>query len=114
MVSYPDQLPLDEIKSVINIVKSGTVKENLPTLFHDAWVIQGYAQRMLVGDPDNFSLASSEHLVAANQEKDPEAGFRQLQLLAEQDGTSAQAAIDWKEILEWLVTVLIKKLLENF
>ena len=48
---YPEEFPLEEIKTIIAAVKSGKVKEEFQNLAHSVWIVQGYAQANIIGSP---------------------------------------------------------------
>ncbi len=105
-MAYPTDLPLVEIQNVISIVRSGEVKEMFKDLAHDVWIIQGYAQGMLIGKPDGgFSLAAQADFDA----------IATLEKLAADDGAdlSAQAAIPWDLILAWALE-LLREIFEKY
>lgn len=106
-MQYPQTLPLAEIRTVLSTVKSGTIKENLPTFAHAAWVIQGYIQGTALGSTTEteaktgevtFTLQSTENVVAI------------LESLTDENTVSAQASLPWAAILRFILT----QLLENY
>lgn len=104
MVNYPESFPLEETKDVINAVRSGTVKENLPSFAHDLWVVQGFAQKSLIGDsgPD-FSLTSQ----AAPADFDAVEELDKLVKQVESDTPAAQLSVPWQLILSWALKQLL-------
>ena len=60
MFAYPSDLPLVEIKNIVTIAKSGDVWAQKQLLLHDAWVVQGYAQKMVVGEPTGARLQAAD------------------------------------------------------
>jgi hypothetical protein len=97
---YPESLPLDEIKNVVNLVRNGQVKEKVKEFAHDVWIVQGYAQGMIIGNPDvDFSLMSQSAGDAVDALE---------KLAASEDTMEAQMAIPWQMILSWAVTKLLE------
>jgi hypothetical protein len=98
---YPLTLPLDEAKNIVMYVTTGTILANLSDFAQDVWVVQGYAQGQILGNPDIKSYA------AADAEPD-EKGLAELQkAIASAEDTTAQGAINWLLILRWVVGLII-------
>ncbi len=99
-MNYPQSLPLTEIKTVISLVKSTTVKENLPTFAHAAWVVQGYIQSSMLGnqttDEVAFTLQSTENPLNI------------LEKLVDETSVTAQANLPWALILRFIVNQLLE------
>lgn len=106
MVDYPGSFPLDEIKSVIENVRNGTVRENIEAFAHDVWVLQGFAQKSIIGEEPNFSLAAQ----SAPEGFEPVKELEQLVAQAESDGetVAAQASVPWQLILQWAINYLLE------
>lgn len=49
MTAYPDALPLDCFRTVVQNIRQKTVVENKAEFAHCLWNVQGYAQSMLLG-----------------------------------------------------------------
>lgn len=49
-VHYPVEFPFDSAREVVRIFKAGTVATDRADLAEAVWNLQGYAQRMLLGD----------------------------------------------------------------
>lgn len=56
-VEYPSDLPMSELLEAIKVVQAGDFKNGIDELAHDLWVIQGYAQKMLIGAPTSAQAA---------------------------------------------------------
>ena len=104
MFSYPNDLPLLEIKNVISIIRNKEVDAKKVELAHDAWVIQGYAQGRFLGDP-GISLINSN-----NSDSDPIAEMEKI--IANLDGASIQYVIDWSSIMKWVMQILLEQILK--
>lgn len=70
-ILYPDFLPLDDAKEVIRIFKGGTAILERSALTKHVWVIQGFVQGKLLGDPDNLKLFSVQSASFATTAVDP-------------------------------------------
>jgi predicted metallopeptidase len=101
MFAYPDSF-IDELKNVVNIVRSGDVMEQKEALVHDAWVVQGYAQKMIVGDPG---------IVGEVVEQDP---LNVLESVAETVDSEEPGKVSAVPIPWTLVFWAIKKLIEKY
>ena len=60
MTFYPVEVPLVEIRKIIQIVKNGSYAEKRADFAHAIWVVQGFAQSKLFGNPETQLLAYSE------------------------------------------------------
>jgi len=118
MSEYPSELPIAEIKNVITIIKSGEATQKTAELAHDVWVIQGYAQSRIIGDP-NFSLSQVTPLSAtAETEEDLgvallEKSVTQSETIEAQNLNSVLSTIDWVTIMQWSIRVLINRLMKS-
>lgn len=106
--TYPNSFPLSELQSIVSIVRSGNLKGNINQLAFDAWVVQGFAQKSLLGAPDSkrdgeFSLFTSP------VEYNAFAAVAAMEaVIASADQPSAQAAVPWD-----LICVFILELLQD-
>lgn len=107
-VQYPSDFPLDQIKSIVDAVRSGEIGENLDQLAYDIWVVQGYAQSALLGDPttdgggDGGGDDPGFVLMSA---PDKDAAIQALEALVSDDPTP-QVDIPWDLILSFLFKLL--------
>jgi len=67
-VAYPGSFPFDSLKSVITILKGDDVIAHKAELAKHIWLIQGYAQSQLLGDPSGLSVIGA---LAAEPPGDP-------------------------------------------
>ena len=116
MTPYPADLPVLETRNVINIARSGEIASKKAEFAHDLWVVQGYAQSRLLGET-SFNLSSQSapetccggNCTSAQSVCDPLAEMEKV--LAQAEGISAQALIDWKAILKFAAEKLLEYLL---
>lgn len=104
-IKYPDIFPLDSIREIVNVVRSGDIKSQASVVAFHVWNVQGYAQKTFIGDPDvPVSLLST-------QSAD---GFTALEHLENMisDEPQAQSMIPWPMILSYLLK-LMQDLLDN-
>ena len=104
-IKYPDSFPLDSIREIVNVVRSGDLKNQASVLAFHVWNVQGYAQKTFIGDPDApvslLSLQSAEVLTA----------LEHLENMIS-DEPRAQSMIPWQMILVYLLK-LLQDLLNN-
>ena len=98
-MNYPDSLPLTEIRNVLDIVKSGDIKGRVQDLMHDAWVLQGYLQKQMIGSPSNL-------LLARQSSEDPIAVLENAVVQAETNELTAQISVPWSIVLPWLLKLI--------
>ena len=107
MFNYPGDFPFTEAKNVIDIVRSGNLMDKKESLAHDAWVVQGYAQSMLIGTPTALA-AQATNLKTA--EIEPLAALEKVVADAESGTINAQIAIPWAIILKYVIELLLQLL----
>lgn len=107
MTAYPTDLPLAEIKSVIDIVRAGEIVSRKSDFAHDVWVVQGYAQRFVLGSPPDISLAQA----VSEECEDPVAQLEKVVASASDEAsTQSLSDINWKAILQWAIKMLLQVL----
>lgn len=73
-IAYPAQFPTEHVVSLYSNLRAGTVYENRDVVGKDAWIVQGYAFRSVLGEPGqafSFATLSDEergHLEALSTE----------------------------------------------
>ena len=107
MFNYPGDFPFTEAKNVIDIVRSGNLMDKKESLAHDAWVVQGYAQSMLIGTPTALA-AQAVDLKAT--EIEPLAALEKVVADAASGTINAQIAIPWAIILKYVIKLLLQLL----
>jgi hypothetical protein len=60
MIQYPQVLPLDAAQLVAEIVKTRKVQERKMEFAHAAWNVQGYIQKVTLGEPSGFSTFGAD------------------------------------------------------
>lgn len=92
---YPSSIPFSEIRQVLDIAKSGNIKDSSALFAYNIWVVQGYAQNQLFGNP---SLLMKETL-ESNQN-----GIEVLERIAASEGSiDPQMSIPWGVVLQFVV-----------
>ena len=111
---YPSALPLDAIKQLIRIVESGTVVTEKSLFAKSLWLLIGYCECAILGDPDNTVLMAATPLVEADptailklvvQQQDIKSGA-----VAPQSAFTGLATIPFELLLQWALPYLIKLL----
>lgn len=58
MAAYPTELPLFELRSVLSIIQSGEIGAQKSEFAKNLWWIQGYAQKMILGEGQSLQSAA--------------------------------------------------------
>lgn len=103
--TYPDGFPLDNIRSLVNALRDGTVRDNLQQFAFDVWVVQGFGQKALLGAPGTNDGDNGFVLMAVPAAVDTDAAMQALEALAN-DEPQAQASVPWELILAFLLKLL--------
>jgi hypothetical protein len=98
---YPVVVPVTEIQLIIEIVRSGQISERSSELAHALWVVLGYAQGIIFGNPN---ITAS---MAVDIPTDEEV-LSMLEKYVAEDTVSAQMAIPWQIIVKWAIDYLVK------
>jgi|APCry1669188970_1035186.scaffolds.fasta_scaffold70358_2 hypothetical protein len=98
-MNYPESLPLTEIKNILDIVKTGDIKGKVQDLMHNAWVLQGYLQKQMIGNPSNL-------LLAKQSSEDPVAVLENVINQADSSELVAQISVPWSIVLPWLLKLI--------
>jgi len=111
-VQYPESFPLKNITTIIDLVRGGEIQTNLDKFAYNVWVVQGFAQKALLGMPsendvpvDVPSDGPGFTLMSAPADVDDEAALQALEALVS-DSPTAQAEIPWEIILPFLLKLL--------
>lgn len=59
-MNYPTTLPLADIQEIIRIIQTGSMVPEKAHLAKHLWIVQGYGQYSLFGDPDVPTLTGME------------------------------------------------------
>lgn len=111
MTSYPETLPMAEVLELVQVIRGGKAKENVPLVAHRLWVLQGFAMKSTLGDPNGGP--DTTPLFPFSVQK-PE-GFCALDVLEKhckecQDEAvvvSQAVNVPWALIIKWAVDELI-------
>jgi len=111
-VNYPSDFPFSEVYSVTAIIRNGEVAAKRKDLLFNIWKIQGFAQNVIIGMPEEVAKAQS---VAADNGSPAFDGVAALEKLAEKYKSDIQPQdlsdfINWKMLLLWLTKLIIELL----
>lgn len=97
---YPSSIPFSEVRQILDIAKGGNIKDSAPLLAYNIWVVQGYAQNQLFGNPP---LLMKESVLDSDQD-----GLEVLEkLAASEDSVETQSSIPWGILLKYLAKLTI-------
>lgn len=102
---YPNSIPFSEIKTMLEIVKSGNIKASANSLAYNAWIVQGYAQSCVFGDPN--MLLSKQDAEDPNS-VDPIDVLEKL--VATEDQLNVQLSIPWDVLLKYATQMILAAL----
>lgn len=119
-LAYPTAFPFDSVKEVVRMVNSKSVLQERPAFARHLWVVQGYAMKQLLGDPDQ---AQDLNVLQPAQRTDTVIDMLD-QLLKQQAGPQAQALeggvpvvqalpLPVGMLLQWSITQLVMLLKEE-
>jgi hypothetical protein len=107
-VEYPKEAPIDCIREVARIVRGGRIAAERSALAKHLWSVQGYVQRLTLGEP--------RPLIGAHEPCGDATALLALetlerQALAQAEGAVQQALpIPLAVLLEWLIQKLLDAL----
>jgi hypothetical protein len=101
-MNYPEQLPVNEIRFVVDAIRKNEVKTNAQEFGRSLWVVQGYAQRMIIGSPTPVKRDPIFGIFASYD------GLPDLEKCLETADYSTRASLPWNLILYWLLQLLME------
>lgn len=110
-VAYPADLPISECLEIVSILRSGGIAAKKAKFAYDVWVLQGFAQKTILGDPTatlaappapDVGIVLTPSAVPANFNVADELE----KLCAGAGDIQAQMAVPWKQILQWALSEL--------
>lgn len=107
-VSYPTEIPIDCVREIIRIVREGELLTERAAFAQHAWNVQGYLQRVLLGEPQPVIGGASPTDDSAL------AALRALeqQAMAQAEGNTVRALpVPVALLLRWLVEKMLESLL---
>lgn len=113
MVEYPQSIPLLEIKSIIDVVRNGKLKEDLPTVAKSGWIVQGFAQKMLIGEPGSTPPSTPDFSLTSQSSVDIMAELEKFVAKVESGETTAQISIPWDLVAQWVLKLLLDLIQEK-
>jgi len=110
MAAYPAELPIFELRNVLSIINSGNIMAQKAEFFRDLWWIQGYGQKLALGEGTQLTPAS----VAAATEftSDQDAAVAIQKIIDSADQASAQSLAPlWTALITWAINKALEYLL---
>lgn len=109
MAAYPTELPIFELRSVLSIIQSGDVMAQKAEFFKNLWWIQGYGQKLLLGENAQLIAASA----AAEITTDADAAVAIQKIVDNAEGPTAQALAPlWTALVTWAINKALEYLLK--
>ena len=115
--SYPDQFPYQSVVEVVRIIKGNTLATEKSAFGKHVWVLQGFAQSKILGDPDSGSLIGEKVIKSQDAVVDMlseilQSHEAQLQKLGPQSASEtpsikSTSGVPIATILKWAVTQLL-------
>jgi hypothetical protein len=107
--SYPSELPAESVREIVRIVRTNRLAEERALFALAAWNVQGFLQRLLVGEPTP--------LVGSIELSDDE-GLAGLEAVAAESPTlegvvAGPLSLPAGPLLAWLVKKLLEALLST-
>lgn len=107
---YPNDLPVAEALELVGFIRTGTAMANKKKFAYNVWLLQGFAQKSLVGDPFAAESEAPTGGVVLTPSSVP-ADFNVADELEKlcvsyQADAQAQLTVPWKQILQWALTEL--------
>jgi hypothetical protein len=105
MSRYPQTAPIADAINAFNIIKAGEHATRAAELAESLWIVQGYAQKITIGDPSpvfgaaELSASDDQSLVALTDEL---AAFANVPQVFAAD---RERKVDWKRLFELLLKV---------
>jgi hypothetical protein len=114
-MDYPKEAPLECLRELVRIVRQGGIVVERAAFARHAWNVQGYLQRLALGDPVSV-IGSAGVAESAGEASDDEA-ISSLELLAEQACEEAAVSrgigLPASVLLRWLLGRLLDSLLSG-
>lgn len=105
--SYPTETPIAEITNIVSVLRSGN--KDLAALAKDIWIVQGYAQSKVFGDPDSLKVMQVQTIA---QNISNAASIELLESVIKAD-KSGKSEVIVKEDLSVPVALLLKWAIEE-
>lgn len=103
-MNYPADVPVQEMLNVVKLLRSGTVIANRAEFALDAWVVQGYCQKQIIGAP-----ADTQYVSQAADGRDP---LDLMESVANGD-PQAQLLFPWELIAGFVLKKIIEYIVNN-
>ena len=110
MAAYPTEMPIFELRNVLSIISSGNIMAQKTEFFKDLWWIQGYGQKLVLGENAQLTPAAVEAVTQITSDEEAAAAIQKL--IDSSDTVSEQSLISLAPIWSALISWAINKALE--
>lgn len=100
---YPTDVPVNEVTSLINTIRSGRISEDRKAFAKDIWIVEGYLLGKAIGD-DVAVLGSFAPIAPLT---DDEAVAILSDLVAEPSAVKGAIPIPWVSLLKWATQLVL-------
>jgi hypothetical protein len=111
---YPQSLDFECVRTLVRILRDGTLSDNKQVAGKCIWSLQGYAQYMALGDPDDPDVTPIGEVAIS---EDDASGLLNLLHALDPALTPAEGVIerlleriDWKRVLPVLLDLLLRSI----
>lgn len=108
---YPSVLPIEGVQEIIRIVRAGAIVTERSTFAKHAWNVQGYLQKVVLGEPavliGTNGLTSDAELLSALE------SLKSRAYATAEGVTVPSLPLPVQAILTWLVNKLLESLLNQ-
>ena len=109
MAAYPTELPIFELRAALSIINSGDIMGQKAEFFKNLWWIQGYGQKLLLGENAQMVAASA----ASDITTDQEAAAAMQKIIDSGDEMNAQVLSTlWTALVSWAINKALEYLLK--
>lgn len=103
MLPYPRDLPLDDVRNIVDAIRTRNLQGQTPVLAKSVWVLVGYGLGQTVGEPGGPNVFSCNDPNCPHLSHDEVADS--LELLLAPEGVVG-VAIPWAAIIKWGLALL--------
>lgn len=107
-VEYPEKFPKHCIKELVKIVRDGQILERKEEFALHAWNVQGYAQSMIVGAPDDQTWGEMPELTDEEACKVLEDCCEDEEKKEADPEAKSALPIPWPMLAAWVIKLIMK------
>lgn len=113
--AYPSTFPVNEGLEIVSILRSGNIVAKKAKLGYNIWLLQGYAQLSLLGDPNDvtpMAVGKTEMHAEVPANFDAVNELEKVCKAHQSGAMQAQIAVPWQAILQWAFTQILPLLIK--